>query len=385
MANTFTNLVKAAYKSFDVISHELIGFVNSVTLDAEAAAIPVGQTLYSFKTPASVSTTITPGVTPPDDGDQVIASKSLSIETSKRVPIRWTGEEAVAIGTGAGYEAVKAGQVAQAFRTLANEMESFVYLKAAAGASRAFGTAGTTPFATTLEDAAQIRKILDDNGAPGARSLVINTTAALAMRKLTVLTKANEAGSTMTLRDGELLDLFGLSIKESAAVVPITAGTGSGYLSNLGATLAVGSTAIITDTGSGTVLAGDVVTFAGDTNKYVVASSVGGASVTLVTIQSPGLKQTLANNVAMTIGAAYTGNVGFSQSAIVLAARTPYFHAPGDAKGELAINEEIVTDPYSGLSFRLAQYANYGRTQYEVSAAWGATVFNPEHVALMLG
>lgn len=384
MANTFTNLVKAAYKSFDVVSRELVGFVNSVTLDAEASAIPVGQTLYSFKAPAVVSTTITPAVTPPDDGDQVIASKSLTIETMKRVPIRWTGEEAVAINTGAGLQNVMAGQVAQALRTLCNEMEAFVYLKAAAGASRAFGTAGTTPFASDLSAASNIRKILDDNGAPGARSLIINTDAALKLRNLTVLTKVNEAGTTMTLRDGELLDLFGMSIKESAAVVPITAGTGASYLSNH-ATYPIGTTSIDVDTGSGTILPGDIATFAGDTNKYVVASSTGGGTVTNVVIQSPGLRQTLANNVALTVGAAYSGNIGFAQSAIILAARTPYFHAPGDNKGELAVAEEIITDPYSGLSFRMAQYANYGRTQYEISAAWGATVFNPEHVATMLG
>lgn len=384
MANTFTNLVKAAYKSFDVISRELVGFANSVTIDAEASAIPVGQTLYSFKTPAVTSGSITPGVAPPDDGDQVISSKSLTIEAAERVPFRWTGEEAVAINTGAGYNAVKQGQVAQAMRTLCNKMETFVYLKAAAGASRAFGTAGTAPFATTLEDAAQIRKILDDNGAPGARSLIVNTTAALALRKLTTLTKANEAGSAMTLRDGELLDLFGLSFKESAAIVPITSGTGTSYLSDH-ATYPVGTTLIHIDTGTGTVLAGDVITFAGDTNKYVVASGTAGDGDQDITIQSPGLRQTLANDVAMTIGAAHSANVAFSQTAIIFAARTPYFHAPGDAKGELAVNEEIITDPYSGLSFRLAQYANYGRTQYEVSAAWGATVFNPEHVAILLG
>jgi len=384
MANTFTNLVKAAYKSFDVISRELVGFVNSVTLDAEASAIPVGQTLYSFKAPAVTSTTITPAVTPPDDGDQVIGNKPLTIETSKRVPIRWTGEEAVAINTGAGLQNVMTAQVTQAMRTLCNEMESFVYLKAAAGASRAYGAAGTTPFASTLADAAQLRKILDDNGAPGARSLILNTTAGVALRSLTQLNKVNESGTTMTLRDGELLDLFGFSIKESAAVTAITKGTGTSYQSNH-ATYPIGTTSIDVDTGSGTVLAGDVVTFTGDTNKYVVASSTGGGTVTNIVIQSPGLRQTLADNVAMTIGNNFTANVGFSQSAIILAARTPYFHAPGDAKGELAVAEEIITDPYSGLSFRMAQYANYGRTQYEISAAWGATVFNPEHVAILLG
>jgi hypothetical protein len=378
MANTFTNLVKAAYKGFDVVSRELVGFINSVTLDADAAGIPVGQTLYSFETPKVAAGNITPAVTPPDDGDQVIGSKSLTITNVRRVPFRWTGEEAAAINTGAGSEAVRQGQLQQAIRTICNEMEAMVYLTAAAGASRAFGTAGTTPFPTDLSGAAQVRKILDDNGAPGARSLIINTAAGLQLRTQTQLTKANEAGTTMTLRDGELLDLFGFSIKESGGMSVIVKGTGTSYTSSA-AGFAIGTTSIPVITGSGTILAGDVITFAGDTNKYVVKTGV--AAPGTIVLQDPGLLVALpASATALTIGGNFTANLGFSQTAIVLAARTPYV-----GEGELAINEEIITDPRSGISLRLAQYANYYRTQYEVSAAWGCTVFNGDHVAMLLG
>lgn len=378
MANTFTNLVKSAYKALDVVSRELVGFVNSVTLDADAAAVPVGQTLYSFETPAVTSTTITPAVTPPDDGDQIIGSQPITITTLKRVPFRWTGEESVAINTGAGYQAVRQGQIAQALRTLCNEMEAATWAEAYQSASRAFGTAGTTPFATTLEDAAQIRKILDDNGADGARSLILNTAAGLNLRKQTQLTKVNESGTTMTLRDGELLDLFGLSIKESAAPTVVTKGTGASYTTTA-AGFPVGTTSIPLITGTGTVLAGDRVTFAGDTNIYVVQTGV--AAPGTIVIGGPGLRVAIpAVATAMTIGNNATPNVAFSQTAIILAARTPYV-----PDGDLTINEEIITDPRSGLSFRLAQYANYYRTQFEVSAAWGVAGIKPAHTAVLLG
>lgn len=378
MANTFTNLVKNAYKALDVVSRELIGLVNSVTLDADAAAIPIGQTLYSFETPEVTSGAITPAVTPPDDGDQTIGSQAITITTSERVPFRWTGEEAVAIGTGAGYEAVRQGQIAQALRTLANKMELAVWNEVIISASRATGTAGTTPFASDLSAAANLRKILDDNGADGARSLIIDTAAGVKLRTLTQLTKVNESGTTMTLRDGELLDLFGLSVKESAAVGVVDTGTGASY--QLNGSHAVGATTINVDTGTGTILAGAVVTIG--SHNYVVNTALSGGSFT---IGKPGLRAAHADNVAVTVVADFTANVAFSQSAIILAARTPYFHAPGDEKGELAIAEEIITDPRSGLSFRLAQYANYGRTQYEVSAAWGAHGIKPAHTAILMG
>lgn len=373
MANTFSNLVANAYKGLDVVSRELVGFVNSVTLDADASAIPVGQTLYSFETPTTTISDITPAVTPPDDGDQTIASKTISITSQKRAPFRWTGEETAALNRGAGAMAIQAGQVQQAIRTIVNQMEADVWAAAYVGASRAFGTAGTAPFASTLEAAAEARKILDDNGADGARSLIINTTAGVKLRTLTQLTKANEAGTAMTLRDGELLDMFGLSVKESAAVSTVAAGTGSGYLIN--GALAVGATTIVVDTGTGTVLAGNVVAIGN--HKYVVATALSGGSFT---INKPGLKEAVADNAAVTLGATHTANLAFSQSSIVLAARTPYV-----PEGDSAVNQEIISDPRSGISFRLAQYPNYYRSQYEISACWGQTVIKPAHTALVLG
>ncbi|MFX6330770.1 P22 phage major capsid protein family protein, partial [Acinetobacter baumannii] len=81
----------------------------------------------------------------------------------------------------------------QAMRTLVNEMETDL-ANLFAGASRATGTAGTTPFASTLTDTAQARRILSDNGAPlSDLQLVIDTAAGASMRTLTQLTKANEA------------------------------------------------------------------------------------------------------------------------------------------------------------------------------------------------
>lgn len=373
MANTFSNLVANAYKELDVVSRELVGFVNSVTLDADASAVPVGQTLYSFETPEATIGDITPAVTPPDDGDQTIANKSLTIAHQKRSPFRWTGEETAALNQGAGAMAVQRGQVQQAIRKIVNQMESDVWNAAKIAASRAFGTAGTTPFASDLSGAANIRKILDDNGADGARSLLIDTSAGVKLRTLAQLSKANESGTTMTLRDGELLDLFGLSCKESAAVSTVDSGTGTGY--QLSAATAVGDTTINVDTGSGTILAGGVVTIGN--HKYVVATALAGGSFT---ISSPGMREVVADNTAITVNADHTANLAFSQSAIVLGARTPYV-----PEGDLTVNEEIITDPRSGISMRLAQYPNYYRVQYEVSACWGITVVKPAHTAVLLG
>lgn len=380
-ANTLTSLIPSLYAALDVVSRELVGAISSVTLDPTTSRAAVGQAVIAFKTPQATATDITPGVTPPNDGDQSIGNVSLTITKARRVPFRWNGEEELGLNNnGSGAAAIKGDQIQQAIRTLVNEMEVDTVAAARAAASRAYGTPGTTPFASDLSDPAQLRKILDDNGAPLAqRSLIIDTSAGAKLRTLTQLTKANEAGTTMTLRDGALLDLHGFIIKESAAVQAVTKGTGASYTSNT-AGYAVGATAITLITGTGTVLAGETVTFAGDTNKYVVETGLAAPGV--LTLAAPGLRQALAASaVAMTVGNTATASVAFAKSAIILATRAPALPEGGD----LAVDRMTITDPRSGISFEIAMYPQYRQMQYEISAAWGVKGIKSAHTAQLLG
>jgi hypothetical protein len=309
--------------------------------------------------------------------DQTIANASLTLSKNKYAGFSWTGEETYSVDQGPGFLTIRQGQIAQAFRALVNEMENDVCDALALGASRAFGTAGTTPFASTLGDSAQVRKILDDNGAPASgRSLVINTSAGAALRTLGQLTKANEAGTAMTLRDGELLNLHGFSVRESAQVNNATAGTGSGHLINEASGYAVGATSLTLDTGTGTILAGDIITIG--TNKYVVKTAL---ADNVVVIESPGLVAAVANNAEVTVNATSARNLAFSSDAIVLATRLPIF--PGE--GDLAIDNEVITDPRTGISFDLRVYPGDGMVLYRIHALWGFKVLKPAHSALLLG
>lgn len=379
-ANTLTALVPSLYAALDVVSRELVGAVPVATRDPQASRAAVGQNVISFKTPQSTATDITPGVTPPNDGDQVMGNTTVTITKARRVPFRWNGEEELGLNNnGAGASAIKGDQIQQAIRTLVNEMEVDLVNAARVASSRAYGTAGTTPFATDLSDPAQVRKILDDNGAPGDRALIIDTTAGAKLRTLSNLVKVNESGTGMTLRDGELLNIHGFSIHESAGVRQSAAGTGASYTTNT-AGYAVGATAITLITGSGTVLAGDVVTFAGDTNKYVVETGTAAAGV--ITLAAPGLRVAIGTSAtAMTIGAAYTGNIALARSSLILATRAPALPEGGDS----AVDRMLITDPRSGITFEIAMYAQYRQMQYEVSAAWGVKGIKSQHSAILLG
>jgi hypothetical protein len=383
MANTLTNLIPDAYAALDVVSRELVGFIPSVARDPRADQVAVNETLRVPVTPANTAGgNITAAMSLPSAADQTVANKTLTISKSRFYPFSWSGEEEAAINKGAGYLTVKQDQIAQAMRGLINEMETDIASAAYKGASRAYGTGGTTPFASSLIDPANIKKILDDNGAPSMdRSLVIDTTAGAKMRTLAQLTKANEAADTSMLRQGTLLDLHGFAVRESAKVAVTTKGTGVNYLVDLVAGYVVGDTAIHIDTGTGTILAGDTVVFANDANIYVVATGCAGDGDQDIVLAAPGLRQTLANNASVTVGGNFTPNVGFSRNAILLATRLPYVSAEGD----LATDRQTILDERTGISFEIAVYPGYRMNVYHVSLAWGVTVIKPEHVAILLG
>ena len=376
MANTLTNLIPDAYVALDVVSRELTGFLSSVTRDATADRVAEGQSVRSFIAPKnSAAGDISPSMTAPIAADQTIGNVAITIQKQRFAPFSWTGEEEYAVDQGPGYLNIRQAQIAQAIRTLVNEMEKQVYDIAAPDVSRSTGTAAGNPFGSNLNELTELKKILDDNGAPATnRSLIIGTDDGAILRQKTQLTNVNQAGDNATLRDGELLNLFGFSVKESAQISSIADSGVTGTKINKAAGFAAGATELIIDSGSGAISAGDIVTI-GNFNYGVAA-----ATTTLLTLNSPGLQEAVADNDTVTVVADSSRLLGFSQDAICLATRLP--QAPQD--GDQALGRETVTDPRSGISFEFVKWPGYDMNTYHVRASYGVSVISPEHVGAIL-
>lgn len=384
-ANTLTGLIPDLYAGLDVVSRELVGFIPSVMRDASLERAAVGQYVDYPIAPSMAASDITPAMAVPEPTDRTVTYGQIQISKARKVEFGFTGEEQRGLNSGPGYLSVQAMMFAQALRTLTNEIEYDLAVEAYQNASRAYGTAGTTPFGTNIGETAQMKKILDDNGAPlSGRSLIIDTAAGANLRTLSQLTKVNEAGTQMTLRDGEILNLNNFSIKESAQIQTFTKGTNNGSASTNNAGYAVGATTItLASAGTGTILAGDYVTFAGDTNKYLVVS--GDADVSnggTITLAAPGLRVAIAasNTVITTVGSS-ARNIAFSQDALHLVARAPALPAEGDA----ALDRRMLIDPRSGLAFEVSLYAGYRKIYAEVAMAWGKKAVKRQHIAALLG
>lgn len=387
MSNTLTNLAADIYKAADIVGRELVGFIPSVTVNAGTQAAAVGQTVRSHFTRAATVGNVEPSMTIPQGTDQTVDNKTMSLTKQRGVGIPWTGEDIRFVNGGSGYTTIYGDQIAQAMRALVNEIESDLATEAYTNACRATGTAGTTPFASDFKSVAAARQILADNGMPtsdGRTSLVLNTLAGTNLRNLAQLQKVNEAGGSQLLRQGVLLDLQGMMIRESAQVKAHVKGAGTGYDIDLGAGYAIGSTTLHVDGGTVNttgIKAGDVVTFAGDSiHKYVVNTGTVEIEADIV-IGSPGLRIAAADADDMTIGNNYTANVVLHQQAIELAMRAPAKPAGGDA----AVDVMVVQDPHSGLVFEVSVYKGFNKAMIFVAAVWGFKAWKPDGIAILLG
>lgn len=382
-ANTLTGLVNQVYTAWNIVSRELTGFIPAATMDASAEQAAVGQTIRTPIAPTASTTSITAGSYAPDSGGATITYTDASISKAKYVPIMWTGEEQRSIG--GVYGTVQTQRIAQAFRALINEIETDGWTEAYTHASRAYGTAATTPFGSSLTDMAEIRRILDDNGAPPSdRALVLNTAAGAKMRVLANLGVASYAGTDQTLRSGLLLPVHGFNVYESGQITTHTAGAGTGYDINNGSGEVTGQTTLTLDGGtvnSTGIKAGDVVTFATDTNnKYMVNTGLTSTTGDIV-IGNPGVRMTIADTTEMTIGATYTPNVAFQRQALKLIARAPLAPIEGDG----ADDRFYMTDPNTGLVFEITVWKQFRQVHMEIALAWGWKAVQSEHIAVLIG
>lgn len=387
-ALTLTSLLPTIYEAMDVVSRELVGFIPAVARDSSAERAALNQTVMSPVVGAMTAEDINVGAYPADTPAQTIGNVSMSITKARSVPFGVTGEENRGLNTAGTMGTINRDRMAQAIRTLTNEVETdlaalHIY------ASRAYGTYNSTPFGTAadLSDFAQARKILDDNGSPQSdMHMVLGSTAVANIRgKQSGLFKINEAGTDQLLRFGVLGDVGGFALHNSAQVkTAVTAGTNNGSASTNNAGYAVGATTLtLASAGTGTIIAGDIITIAGDTNKYLVvtgdADVSGGGSIV---IAEPGLRVAIAaSNTVITTIAATTRNMFFHRSAIQLATRAPAMPDGGDSADDVM----IVTDPVSGVAFEFCVYKQKRQVRYEVNLAWGVKMVAPRHCGILIG
>lgn len=372
MANTLSAIAPVAYSAAKEVAAEPTAIVGAINMDFDDKGVAKGDTVDVPVAPAASETDFTPAATSSTGDDQTASDISVQITHSKKVSRHLTGEQIRSLEN-AGNNTEWARQwLAQGMRTLRNGAEVVAYDALRIGASRAYGTAGTTPFASDLTALTNARKILKDNGAPLADlQFVGNTDAELNLTNLGIIQQAYQAGSDAERRSGNVGRQFGFQIGASAAIDLNTKGTGASY--QLNGAHAIGATTINVDTGTGTILAGDVVTIGN--HKYVANTALAAGSFT---ISAPGLREAFADNQAISVGNNFVANLAFERSAFVGVMRPPLMP-------ENPTQKKLLVSDQFGLTYLLLEIAQYGQVSWELHLAYGFKPVNSEFAALVLG
>jgi hypothetical protein len=374
MANTLTALAPTLFSAAKEVAAEPFGAIDAINANFDDKGVAKGDTVTVTVAPSRSASDFTPAATSSSGTDATASSIAVQITKSRKVSWHLTGEQIRSLDNGAQSAVWIGNLLKEGMRTLRNEAEADCVTAIKTGASRATGTAGTNPFASALTPLADARKILRDNGAPMADlQFVGDSTSEANLLKLGVVLDASQAGSDAERRDGIIRRQYGFQMRTSGQISAHTKGTGTSY--QLSAAGAIGDTTINVDTGSGTLLAGDIVTVAGTSHKYVANTAL---SAGTFTIGRPGLLAVEADNDAITIGNDYTPNLCFERNAVVGVMRPPLM--PENP----TINQMLISDQF-GMTYLLCDISQYGQRSWEIHLAWGFKAVNSEFIATLLG
>ena len=103
MANVLTDLAADIYKAADFVGREAVGFIPSVTINANGSErAAVGQKVRSHFTRAATAGDLSPAMTIPEGTDQTVDVKYLTLTKQRGVAIPWTGEDIRYVNGGSG-------------------------------------------------------------------------------------------------------------------------------------------------------------------------------------------------------------------------------------------------------------------------------------------
>lgn len=375
MPNTLTALQPILFSAAQQVSAEPFGVVNAIAANFDNQGVAKGDVVKVPVAPSRAVVDFDPSNVSSTGADATAADVAVEITASKKVSWHLTGEQQRSLDNGAASSEWIRQLLAQGMRSLRNSAEADCAEAIKSGASYAVGTAGSAPFGSNLNSMVDVRKVLQDNGAPMADlQMCFDTSTGAALRKLGIVQEADKAGTADERRSGVLQRQFGFELRESAGVKLHTKGDGTSFVAD--GVQAVGATNLVVKTGTGDIDPGDIVTFAADSvTKYVV--NQGRENAGAFRIGRPGLKVQIADNNAMTIGNNYTPILAFERSAVVGIMRPPLMPA------NPTMQQMLISDQF-GMTYLMLDIAQYGQRTWELHLAWGFKAVQNEHIAILL-
>lgn len=306
---------------------------------------------------------VTPAATAPDPGDTTPTSVPIAMDQWFEAAFELSDKDMLEAE-----DMIMPMQASEAIKALANNVDNYLL----GLYTQFFGVAGDPSVVAfsdgTAKDATDMKKVLSNQLTPiDDRWAVTDANVEASAMNVRAFQDLSWNGSPQGIIDGELNRKMGFGWWMDQNIPTHTAGTGSGYL--VDGAFPVDSTSIDVDTGTGTIVVGDILTFAGDPQTYVATSAL--AAPGSVSI-SPALRAPLAGSEAVSITASHVVNLGFHRDAIAFASR-PLRRSKGGA-----VESATAVDPISGLALRVEVTEEHKRQRFSYDILYGANVVRPE-------
>jgi len=371
VANTTTNVLPKLLAQGLLALRQNAVMPRLVNKDYETMAAGRGAVINVPIPSAIAARTVTPANAFATNVDFAPTVALVTLDFWKEAPFQFSDKDAAEV-----MEGTLPMQASEAIKSLANAVDEYIISKST-GIYGTVGTAGTTPFDSSLTAAAAARVLLNKQLAPMTdRRGVIDPDAEGKLLLNTQVLQTDQRGDTGGIINGVIGGKLGIDwyMNQNITGQAFTPGTAwiTGWLSDGSAAVGV-STLAVTFTSSGTVKVGDVFTIS--SQQYVV--TVAATAVTAATMNLtfyPPLKSAVATAASLTIGAgatAYVPNLVFHRDAFAFASR-PLTGMSG--MGDFM----TATDPVTGLSLRLEISRQYKQTTFSYDILCGANLVRPE-------
>jgi hypothetical protein len=338
----------------------------------ETEAAEKGATVDVPLPSAITDVDVAPSAVAPDPGDTAPTTVPIPLDKWREASFQMSDKDIL--------EAINdtvVMQVSEAAKALGNYVDNQIL----ANYVDIYGTAGSegvTPFSSgDTTDATDARKVLNTQLAPmEPRFGVLDPDAEASALNLRAFQDYSWNQDLAAIRDGRIEKRLGSNWFMDQNIPTHTAGAASGY--TVTGAHSVGAETIVMGVGSGGFLAGDIITFAGQTQTYtVVADQATPASGVAI---SPSLAGALSGGEAVTSLADHVVNLNFHRDCFALATRPL-----ASAEQGTGVQSMTTVDPVTGLPLRLEVVRENKRTRWSFDILFGTATVRPELGCRLLG
>jgi hypothetical protein len=382
MANTITNVTPQLLAQGLLALRQRAMMPRLVNRGYESLAAMKGAVVNIPIPSAITARSVTPSITMNSNVDSSPTTVAVTLDQWYEAPFQLSDRDALET-TG-----MIPMQASEAIKSLANNVDAYL-LALHTGIYGAGGTAGTTPFATSIAAAVTTRVVLNKQLAPvDDRRGVLDPTAEGNFAGLANILDSDKRGDQGGIIQGTIGFKFGVDWYMDQNVPSYTPGTGwaSGFIAST-VSGAVGDTTlnIINATASGTIKVGDIFTLTADTTnnqQYVVDTAATASATVAVAISfTPALK-TVVNTGAtlVVVSIPYVANLVFHRDAFAFCSRPL-------AQSQASVGNIFSSpvDPISGMALRLELSRQYKQDTYSYDVLYGGKLVRAELGAKLFG